>query len=353
MKIEQQALAALRLALEEAPGLTVLDVQDEANAGQGPARGSTMRVALNNQHYTLLGCVNSSGQPRQVLTALLRLREQLNARQSVAFPVFVAPYLSPDARDLCNKNQVSYLDLEGNARIVFPGFFMLRSVASKPVSERRELRSLFKPKSAAVLRSLLRSPARCWRVTELASASMVSVGHVSNVCSNLLDRGWAERSDRGLFLVHPDGLLDAWRESYAPIAGARQSFYTPMHGDAFDAALRVHGTALALDGLAILASFSAANWLAPYARTGTHFFYADQEGVERLRQCLNLSSAAKGENVVITVFDDLALFNDSVEVAPGIYCTSPVQTYLDLYVSGERAREAAEYLRQERLQWQQ
>jgi hypothetical protein len=56
--------------------------------------------------------------------------------------------------------------------------------------------------------------------------------------------------------------------------------------------------------------------------------------------------------VVVTVLDDLALFNDSVEAAGGIHCTSPVQTYLDLYVSGERGREAAEHLRRERLQWQ-
>jgi len=55
--------------------------------------------------------------------------------------------------------------------------------------------------------------------------------------------------------------------------------------------------------------------------------------------------------VVITVPRDEGLLLDTVEAAPGVLCTSPVQTYLDLTVAGERAKEAAEYLRQEKLTW--
>jgi hypothetical protein len=36
-----------------------------------------------------------------------------------------------------------------------------------------------------------------------------------------------------------------------------------------------------------------------------------------------------------------------------VVCTSPVQTYLDLAAAGERGQEAADHLRQERLQWQE
>lgn len=70
-----------------------------------------------------------------------------------------------------------------------------------------------------------------------------------------------------------------------------------------------------------------------------------------MRTFLQLSTAARGENVVVIELDDVGLFRDSVEPTDGIHCTSPVQTYLDLYASGERGREAAEHLRQERLQW--
>jgi len=40
-----------------------------------------------------------------------------------------------------------------------------------------------------------------------------------------------------------------------------------------------------------------------------------------------------------------------VRPEPGIACTSPVQTYLDLIDGGERGREAADHLRRELLQW--
>ena len=42
---------------------------------------------------------------------------------------------------------------------------------------------------------------------------------------------------------------------------------------------------------------------------------------------------------------------DAIEPAPGSVCTGPVQTYLDLAAAGERGREAADHLRQEKLAW--
>jgi hypothetical protein len=43
--------------------------------------------------------------------------------------------------------------------------------------------------------------------------------------------------------------------------------------------------------------------------------------------------------------------HDTVEPAPGVICTSPIQTYLDLAAAGERGREAADHLRREKLTW--
>lgn len=70
-----------------------------------------------------------------------------------------------------------------------------------------------------------------------------------------------------------------------------------------------------------------------------------------LRQRLDLSTPARGENVIVLQIEDHGLFRDSGEPAPHVRCTSPVQTYLDLYVAGERGREAADHLREEKLKW--
>ena len=268
-----------------------------------------------------------------------------------ATPVFIAPYLSPEAQALCRAQDVGFFDLEGNTRLCFGSVFIERQVASKPVAARRELRSLFKPKSAQVLRVMLRDPHRVWRVTALAEAAGVSLGHVSNVRTSLRNREWAQVSNEGLYLSVPDELLDVWRDAYEPPGGRRMSFYTTLHGSPFEEAARQVLHADGEKGLAAFASFSAAHWLAPYGRTGTQYFYANDAGLEQLRSALKLTSISKGENVVVTLLEDPGIFRDTVEPAPGVICTSPLQTYLDLAAAGERGREAADHLRQETLRW--
>ena len=163
----------------------------------------------------------------------------------------------------------------------------------------------------------------------LNQSAGVSLGHVSNVRVSLLDREWAQVSEEGLFLSESDGLLDEWRDSYEPPVGKRLGFYTTMHGDALENAARRVLDADGAIGPAAFASFSAAHWLAPYGRTGTQYFYADEVGLERLQSALQLSAISKGENVVVTLLNDTGLLRDTEELAPGAVCTSPVQTYLD------------------------
>ena len=168
---------------------------------------------------------------------------------------------------------------------------------------------------------------------------------------NARNREWARASDSGLVLSEPNALRDAWRDSYTAPPGERLRYYTPLHGSALEHAAR---SALRVDngpGRAAFASFSAAQWLSPYARTGAHYFFADKAGLLKLQKELKLAPASKGENVVVTIPKDLGLLSDVVEPAPGAICTSPVQTYLDLSIAGERGAEAANHLRQERLVW--
>lgn len=304
---------------------------------------------VQGRPHRLVAEMKTNGQPRNVRSALLELLKY--ADRFGAVPMFVAPYLSPQAQALCKEHDVAFLDLVGNARLSLEGVFIERRVSDRPPADRRALRSLFRPKSAQALRVLLRDPARAWRVTDMAEAASISLGHASNVRKGLVDREWAEVSDRGLSLSAPDSLLDAWRDEYEAPRGRRYAFYTVLHGRAFEEAARdVLGVSSGA-GRAVFASYSAAHWLAPYGRTGLQYFYADDAGMERLKERLKLSVSPRGENVIVIVPKDLGLFRDTVESARGAHCTSAVQTYLDLWISGERGQEAAEHLRQEKLSW--
>ncbi|EON18878.1 hypothetical protein C265_15622 [Cupriavidus sp. GA3-3] len=341
---------ALRRLLEKIPILQIEDIEAAAvSSDWGP--DFIARLLVDGREHLLICEYKSNGQPRYARSAVLELRNYVAQRAPQATPVLIAPYLSPAVRQLCAEMGVGYLDLEGNARIAFGGVFIERMVADKPAAEQRELKSLFRPKSAQVLRAMLREPDRAWRVTELSEISGVSLGHVSNVRTGLIDREWASASDDGLVLSAPDALLDAWRDSYTAPSGERLRFYTPLHGSALEGAARNALGTQDGQGHAAFASFSAAQWLAPYGRTGTHYFFADEDGLRKLQAALKLSTVSKGENVVVTVPKDLGLLADTLEPAPGAICTSPVQTYLDLSIAGERGAEAAEHLRQERLSW--
>lgn len=348
--IEVRALEALRSVLGQVPAIKLKSITRESRIDHAEL-DIVAKLSVAGRGHTLACEVKKNGQPRYVREGLLQLHSNIAGLGRDVTPVLIAPFLSATAQEMCREQGVGFLDLEGNVRLAFDAVFIERAVASKPAVERRELKSLFKPKSAQVLTTMLRDPPRTWRVTELAEVADVSLGHVSNVRSGLLDHEWGQTSPQGLSLADPDRLLDAWRDGYEPPAGQRLRFYTTLHGGAFEEAARRILHAGSDKGRAIFASFSAADWLAPFARTGTQFFYADEHGLERLRTALGLLAPAKGENVVVTVPEDEGIFRDAVEPAPGAVCSGLVRTYLDLSAAGERGQEAAEHLRRERMGW--
>lgn len=299
-------------------------------------------------HAIVVEC-KAGGQPRQIREALLQLRLYAD-RHSDAVPLLVVPYLSEQARGLCDHFHINYLDLVGNCRLIFGGIFIERQMAEKPPAERRHLKAVFQPQSARLLRRMLREPNRVWRVSELAQETGVSLGHVSNVKKALVDREWAVTSPEGFHIDQVDALLDAWRNVYEQPKS--EFFYTALHGDAFEAAARESfAECRKLRVKAAFASFSAARWLAPFGRTSTEFFFADEAAVDVLAGPLRLRPSAEGGNVVVVMPKDEGVLFDTIEVAPGVECTSPVQTFLDLSLAGERGREAADHLRRKGTQW--
>lgn len=79
--------------------------------------------------------------------------------------------------------------------------------------------------------------------------------------------------------------------------------------------------------------------------------YVDEGDMKNLRNSLRMTPVEKGPNVTLMESDDETLFDDAVEPAPGIFCTDPVTTYLDLWNGNDRDREAAEFLARKCFPW--
>lgn len=349
-EIERRGAAELESLLRRIPNIKIKSLKT-GPIPKDPGFDLQLHMEIDGKQRTLVAEVKSNGQPRYARDAILRLKAIAARSSPPAIPVFIAPFLTESTRDLCFQEGVSCLDFEGNARMAFDSIYLEIASPHRPSPQRREHRSLFKGRSAKVLRVLLSSPDRSWKLAALAQESSVSIGHVSNVQSSLLDREWAERNDSGLSLIAPRDLLDAWSVVYErPIASERR-FYTALHGPMLEDALRNLFRSANEPAHLAVASFSAAQWISPFGRTATQYFYADEDKVDLLKGSLRLSSASKGENVVVWIPKDQDVYFGSAEQASGICCTSALQTYLDLMQGGERGREAADHLRRNALSW--
>ncbi len=350
-ELEIRAGEALQSLFDSRLQIEVEKIEFGLHVADGHRADIVVSINAFGHRHTLVCEVKNHGQPLHVRNAVLQLRDYVGRMNFSAVPVLIAPFLSEKSRAICLDHNVNYLDLYGNAFFQAPGILIDVSVADRPVAEKRSLKSLFRPKAAHILRIMLRNQKKTWRVAELANAADASFGHVSNVRKALLDREWAKDMSDGVTLTDPDGLLDAWRSAYRRPDGDLVKFYTSLHGEAFEEAVRNVLSAHSSQNLATFASFSAANWIAPYGRTGIDYFYANKEGADKITNALKASNVNMGNNVEILVLKDQNILEDTVEPAPGVVCTSPVQTYLDLSIAGERGAESADYLRRKMLAW--
>jgi hypothetical protein len=309
--MEKRAAEQVQDLLRKVPSLRLEDIEYEPRLAKNSRSDFLIKLKAGNRSYQLIGEFKPVGQPRVAREAVAQLRHYCDLAGDNAYGIFVAPYLSESSREICAEFGVGFADLEGKRLHLIRQYLIDRTVDTKPQVERREIKSLFTPKSAQVLRVLMRDPSRRWKVTDLAEEADVSIGHVSNVRNALLDREWAQADSAGIHVSDPDGLLDTWRDAYRRPPGKRQAFYTLMHGGSIQDAIQNmwHGQQQHDRPHAMLCSYSAAQWLAPYARISTEYFYADKAGLEYLKSWLELRSIAKGENVVVWLIEDPGFFS--------------------------------------------
>ena len=339
-------LAAKQLHVEQQPSMHGMRPDFLINLGSG------------SEGWALVCEVKSDGQPKSIRYAALQVRDYISRgpRNQRIYPVVIAPYISLASQAICKEMGVGYADLAGNSHLVFGDIYIDRQVAENPFHRRREQRSLFSPKSARVLRVLLTNPLQPWKVEDLARRARVSFGLVSNVIRMLVDKefGAAKRGD--IRVVSPYKLLEEWESAYVALRSARKLYYTAIHGEKLQAAI---GEAFASNELAsalreelpklLLSSFSAARWLAPYARVAGEYFYANEGEENILVKHLKLEPVSRGENVVVDRPKDDGVYLESMEPKKGLRSTGLIQTYLDLYATGERGREAAVHLREQKI----
>jgi hypothetical protein len=292
--------------------------------------------------------VRSLGEPRVIRAAIQQLKEYLD-RTEDAYPMVAAPYISDDSARVCKKNSVGYMDLAGNFLFNFDEIYIERKNYPNRAIERRQVRSIFSPKSSRIVRAMLSSPRRSWRVQELAREAKVSLGLASKLKERLLDLEYASGKENGLILSRPGDLLKQWANNYSFRKNKVYDYFSLDEPKELERNLSQYCERRGIPYALTL--FSGAALVAPYMRYTRGFAYVGND-IGEVADSLGLKQVSSGPNFSILEPYDEGVFYDSREI-DGMRVVSDVQLYLDLVGFKGRGEESAEFLFEQRIkpQW--
>jgi hypothetical protein len=333
----QDISPALQACLKQIPFIEVASICPNPDSP-----GLSASLLVQGNPFLLLVRFQSSGQPRLARLAAYELKAAMS-EMTDTYGVFSAPYISPQAADICRDAGIGYFDLAGNCYLSFGGVYIHKVGSANPFGEKRDLRSLYSPKAERVLRVLLTAPRQRWKTQELAQTAQVSLGQVANVKKLLADREWLKTDLAGMGLSNPSAMLDEWAQRYDFRRNQVKEFYTLANvAEAevlFSEACERLGFSYALTG------FSAANRIAPMVRYQRMSAFINGE-IEPIIVALGWKHVSSGANVSLLMPYDNGVFHATKNVG-GSQIVGLVQTYLDLQNSRGRGQEAADAIRKE------
>ena len=337
-ELEKRARESLTSCLSRVPFLKIQGIQRGLST-EMPVPDFLINIALPGGERYLVVEIKTNGQPRMAREAVNQI-----LRYQALFPdsygVFLAPYISPVAGKICRQEGIGYMDLAGNCYLCFEGVYIEQEGRLNPFKEKRDLRSLYSPKAERILRVLLNSPGKGWKVQGLAEEAEVSVGQVFNVKKQLLDREWVQVDKSGFMLSEPEQLLKEWEKNYSFRRNKILDFYslkgpTQMETDLVEYCNRKR-MKYAFTG------FSGAARLAPavrYQKVMAYLYELDEGAISQLA----LKEVDSGANVSFFIPYDDGVFYGTRELSGG-QVASPVQVYLDVRNFRGRGEEAAQAL---------
>ena len=345
-EILSQGITLLQSNLSGVPFLKNAIVENQPLLG--PSYTADVIYSIPEFNYQFVLEAKSSGQPRYARDAaneLLLIQKNYPDR----YGVLVAPFISKEAAKICEDANIGYLDLSGNCRLAFRNIFIEKSCQPNKFTAKRELVSLYSPKSERILRVLLTYPYQPWRTVELAEKAKVSIGLISYVKKQLEGREWIQTGEDGFSLRQPEALLEEWSNNYSYKKNEITDCYTLSSPVDLERIVKNFSSANSEITYA-LTGFSAASYYAPMVRNQRSMIYLSDISDFVIQQ-LNLKPVTSGANVSLLKPYDNGVFWNSQE-ANGFLVVSPIQAYLDLKNYRGRGEEAADAIYKEVIQKQ-
>ena len=313
-------------AMAEVPGILAnffdLAESDVIVVPQKGKIGPDFSVKASGYHF-LVECKSTAARA-PLLMALQQISEFKESFKKDAIPLIVVPYMGKSGMEFCRNNNLSWLDLSGNAQIKAPRLLIHVEGRKNRFKAVGRPANVFAPKSARIVRQLLIEPEKGYNQRELSQITGLDEGHTSRIVRRLEELNLIDRDDQGsLRPSDPDQLLDAWLETYD-----------------FSKHQVIKGHIAARSGEELLKRISQtlAKQQIDYAATGlsgawqyTHFtmfrlatfFLADPPG-KNIFDLLHFREDDRGANTWLVVPNDRGVFHGS-SARYEIVCVHPIQ----------------------------
>lgn len=289
----------------------------------------------------LIAEAKASARTGDVAQAARRAREA--AAEVGGLPVVVVPYMGTAGRSVVEREGVGYIDLSGNAHIRDHDWYVHVEGRRNRFPAPGRPSSPFAPVGSRISRVLLDEPERWWRQVELVDATGLDDGRVSHLVRRLAELELVENAEGRVRPQDPALLLDAWAEAYEfrkheIVAGHVSGAGISLARQVSEVLSEKSHAFTGLPAAWLLDGFAQFRLVSVYV-DGDPYALADDVGLRR---------EPRGANVQLIRPNDPGVFYGDHN-AGGLPCAAPVQVYLDLLGLPERAREAADHLRDEVL----
>jgi hypothetical protein len=251
----------------------------------------------------------------------------------------VSPFLTRSTRERLRAENLNFLDLTGNVRLVLarPGLYVETQGAEQDPSPKRQPgRSLRGAKAARIVRALCDFPPP-FPISNLAAQAGVDISYASRLVEWLSREALLDRRPRGpVQSVDRAALIRRWAQDYEVLTSNDARGYLDPRG--VENLVRTLSEG-AISGRYALTGSIAANRIAPIAPARLAMLYVDD--VEAVATALNVRPTETGTNVMLLApFDDVVFertWKDS-----GLTIVAESQAAVDLLTSPGRAPSEAE-----------
>lgn len=288
----------------------------------------------------------------QLASAIDQLSQHMEKENSDNFPLVIVPYMGEVGAEFCESNDVSWMDLSGNAHIDAGSIYI--HVEGKPNRFKNPGRpsNVFAPKSSRVSRYLLVNSDEFSRQKTIAEETDLSRSYVSQIVGRLEEEDLILKKDSRIAVKDPEVMLEAWREKYD--FGSHEVIKGTVPSKSGQETLRKVSTAFEKTSITYAATGLGAAWLyTEYANFRLCSFYLKKEPSPELLERISFTQTSEGHNLWLIVPKDKGVMYGNEEIK-GISSVHPIQLYLDLMRGHpERAEDAAMSVKEELLNWEE